>query len=108
MREARFEPGQALMAEGEAGDTYLIIERGRVSVSSGGEHIRDQGPGDGVGEIALLRTVPRTATVVATEPVEAWAIDGPTFIAAVTGHEISSAEAEALVAERLEGAGTPG
>src|SRR5690606_11887987 len=31
MREARFEPGQALMAEGEPGDTYLIIERGRVA-----------------------------------------------------------------------------
>ena len=108
MREASFAPGQALMAEGEPGDTYLIIERGRVTVSSGGTHIRDQGPGDGVGEIALLKTVPRTATVVATEPVQAWAIDGPTFIAAVTGHEVSSAEAEALVAERLEGAGTPG
>jgi CRP-like cAMP-binding protein len=108
MREASFAPGEALMAEGEPGDTYLIIERGRVTVSSGGTHIREQGPGDGVGEIALLKTVPRTATVVATEPVEAWAIDGPTFLAAVTGHEVSFAEAEALVTERLEGAGTAG
>jgi MFS family permease len=108
MREASFAPGQTLMAEGEPGDIYLIIERGRVTVTSGGEHLRDQGPGDGLGEIALLRTVPRTATVVATEPVAAWAIDGPTFVAAVTGHEISAAEAEALVSERLQGAGTPG
>jgi predicted MFS family arabinose efflux permease len=108
MREATFAPGQTLMAEGEPGDIYLIIERGRVTVSSGGAHIRDQGPGDGVGEIALLKTVPRTATVVATEPVEAWAIDGPTFLAAVTGHDVSSATAEALVHERLDHAGTPG
>jgi CRP-like cAMP-binding protein len=103
MRPTRFAAGETLMAEGEPGDSYLVIEKGRVSVTSGGSHIRDQGPGDGVGEIALLRTVPRTATVVATEPVEAWAIDGPTFLAAVTGHDLSTAEAEALIAERLRG-----
>jgi predicted MFS family arabinose efflux permease len=101
MREVRYEAGDTLMAEGEPGDRYLVIERGRVAVSSGGEHLRDQGAGDGIGEIALLRTLPRTATVVATEPVEAWAIDGPTFLAAVTGHDVSAAEAEALVAARI-------
>jgi hypothetical protein len=102
MRETRFATGETLMAEGEPGDTYLVIERGRVSVTTDGHHLRDQGPGNGVGEIALLRTVPRTATVVALEPVEAWAIDGPTFLAAVTGHEISAAEARALVAQRMD------
>jgi predicted MFS family arabinose efflux permease len=102
MRPASFAPGDALMVEGEPGDTYLVIEHGHVTVSSGGTLIREQGPNSGVGEIALLRTVPRTATVIATEPVAAWVIDCPTFLAAVTGHEQSAAAAEALVSERLE------
>jgi hypothetical protein len=45
------------------------------------------------------------------EPVTAWAIDGGTFLAAVTGHDESAARAAALVAERLDGApptGSPG
>ena len=40
-----FAAGETLMAEGEPGDTYLVIERGHVSVTSGGQHIRRPGPG---------------------------------------------------------------
>jgi CRP-like cAMP-binding protein len=74
---------------------------GRVAVSIGGRHIRDQGPGDSFGEIALLRDTPRTATVIAIEPVEALALDREPFLAAVTGLRASASIAGRVVDERL-------
>ncbi|MEI7745784.1 MAG: cyclic nucleotide-binding domain-containing protein, partial [Chloroflexota bacterium] len=82
----RLSAGDALMREGERGDRYLVITSGSADISIGGAQVRTVGPGDGVGEIALLRDVPRTATVIARGPVEALAIEGAAFLAAVTGH----------------------
>ena len=101
MRPARFETGEALMREGEPGDRFLVIQSGSVAVSQAGRDLARLGPGDGCGEIALLRRMPRTATVTALEPVDAWAIDPGTFLAAVCGHAGSSAVAEEWVSTRL-------
>jgi MFS family permease len=101
MRAARFGTGDALMREGEAGDRFLVIESGAVVVTRAGRELARLGPGDGCGEIALLRRVRRTATVTATAPVEAWAIDSTTFLAAVGGHAGSTAVAEEIVEQRL-------
>ena len=60
-----FEPGDVVMRKGEPGDYYLLIADGSVDVSDDGRALRTCGSGDGVGEIALVRRVPRTATVVA-------------------------------------------
>jgi hypothetical protein len=106
MRPARFDAGDALMREGEPGDRFLVIESGAIAVSQAGRELARLGPGDGVGEIALLRHVPRTATVTAVGPVEAWAIDSATFLAAVGGHAGSTAVAEEMVEQRLHA--TPG
>ena len=96
-----FAAGDALMREGETGEEYLLIEKGTVDVSVGGTSLSACGPGEGVGEIALLRGVPRTATVIAQTHVEAYAIDAPTFLSAVSG-PAAAAEAEALAARRLD------
>ena len=101
MRPATFAAGEPLMTEGEPGDTYLVIERGEAEVTAAGETLRRVGPGDGVGEIALLRAVPRTATVTALGPVDAWQIGCATFTDAVTGHPGSTAAASIVVEERL-------
>jgi CRP-like cAMP-binding protein len=104
MHEVRFEPGERLMTQGEEGDTYVVLEHGRVEVAIDGRPSHEQGPGDGIGEIALLRSVPRTATVTALEPVDAFSIDCDTFVDAVTGHEGSTAAAREMVRARLGGA----
>ena len=101
MHEVRYEPGDPLMTQGEEGNTYVMVESGRVLVTIDGLADHEQGPGDGVGEIALLRAMPRTATVTALEPVAGFEVDCDTFLDAVTGHEGSSRAARAVVRERL-------
>jgi len=92
---------EVVMRQGDPGDTYLLIEDGEVDVSADGRALGTCGPGDGVGEIALLRRVPRTATVVARTRVEGYAIDAGAFLTAVSG-PAAAAAAAALASRRLE------
>jgi MFS family permease len=101
MEPVRFAPGEPIMTQGEEGDTYVMVESGRVLVTIDGAPSHEQGPGDGVGEIALLRSVPRTATVTALEAVEGFQVDCNTFVDAVTGHEGSRRVATDVVDARL-------
>jgi MFS family permease len=67
-RELEAQPvraGQVTIAEGAAGDRFYLIAEGHFEVTVAGSHLRDLGPDDGFGEIALLRDVRRTATVTA-------------------------------------------
>ena len=93
--------GEVLMREGEPGDRYYVVATGSLDVSQDGRLLRRCGPGEGVGEIALLRRIPRTATVVATEPTEVFALESADFLAAVSGDARSAAAAERVVGERL-------
>ncbi|MGP1674688.1 MAG: MFS transporter [Candidatus Limnocylindrales bacterium] len=97
------EDGAWIMREGDPGESYVLVARGEVEVSQGGRVLRTLGPGAGVGEIALLHDVPRTASVRALGPVEAFTLDHASFLEAVTGHAVSHAAAEATAAERLAG-----
>jgi hypothetical protein len=93
--------GQIVFAQGDAGDRYYAIASGSVGVDIDGERVRVQGAGSGFGEIALLRDTPRTATVLALEDLELWAIDRDRFLAAVTGSAPAAEHAQKLVAARL-------
>jgi MFS family permease len=96
-----FGPGDVVMRQGDEGDRYVLIAEGEVDVSVDGRHLRTCGPGDGIGEIALLRRVPRTASVFAKTDVRAFEIDGAAFIAAMSG-PAAAAAAEAVATARLE------
>ena len=74
---------EVIVAEGEAGQRFFVISSGQLDVTIGGRHVRHLGAGGWFGELALLRDVPRTATVVATEPTVMWAVERDSFLAAV-------------------------
>jgi hypothetical protein len=92
--------GTVLMREGETGDTFVIVGSGEVEVSVAGQPMQRLGPGAGVGEIALLRRSPRTATVTALTDVTGHAVDAETFACAVSG-PTSAAITEQIAAANL-------
>ena len=93
--------GEVLFHEGDAGDRYYLIDTGRVRIEPTGHAVVELGPGAGFGEIALMRDVPRTATVRAETNVTLYALRGDEFVSAVTGHATSAAVADAVIAGRL-------
>ena len=94
--------GDTVVTEGDVGDRFFIIESGTVDVTIRGEHIRTLGAGGSFGEIALLRDIPRTATVRAETPLVLRTIDRDAFVAAVTGHGDATAEADQVVENLLQ------
>jgi MFS family permease len=93
--------GTAIMREGDSGDCYVVIDKGEVEISVAGRIVDRLGHGEGVGEIALLRRSPRTATVIAVSDVGCYCIDGATFLAAVSG-PAAAPMTEGIAAARLE------
>jgi CRP/FNR family cyclic AMP-dependent transcriptional regulator len=73
-RELTVEAGTTLTTEGEHAYELFVIESGEAEVRKGGEVIRSLGPGDAFGEIGLLATGTRTASIVATTPMKLVAI----------------------------------
>ncbi len=98
--------GDVVVREGEPGDRFYVVRSGELEVSVDGETVRTLGAGDHFGEIALLRDVPRTATVAARSDVDLYALDRDEFIGSVTGHAPSAEAADAVVMQRLAAART--
>lgn len=96
-----FAPGVVVMREGEPGEEFHLIVSGSASVSVRASPRPPLNRGDCFGEIALLRGVPRTATVVAEQPMRTLALDRKAFLIAVAGNSVSTAAADALVSRRL-------
>ena len=93
--------GDVVVRQGDLGDRFFMIDLGEVLVEIDGRDSGRLGPGGSFGEIALLRDVPRTATITAETHVRLAAIERTHFIEAVTGHHQSAAAADRLVAELL-------
>jgi CRP-like cAMP-binding protein len=74
-----FGQGDALVREGEAGETFIVLTSGAADVTKAGAVLRRLGPGDYLGEISLIDGGARTATVIATAPIEALIIDRAGF-----------------------------
>jgi MFS family permease len=94
-------PGEPVITQGEPGERFYLIATGEVEVLVDGAFRRTQAEGEGFGEIALLKDVPRTATVSPLEGCRLLALDRDHFISAVTGHRRSGEAAASVVETRL-------
>ena len=92
--------GEVVIRVGDAGDRFYIVTEGELDIDAEGRHMTAR-RGDYFGEIALLRDVPRTASVTAIVDTQLYAVKREDFLAAVTGHSAAHAAGEAVVEERL-------
>jgi MFS family permease len=96
--------GDVVVRAGDEGDRFYIVGDGELDVDAAGAHATVS-KADYFGEIALLRDVPRTATVTAAVDSRLYALLRQDFLAAVTGHATARAAGEAVAEARLVGAG---
>ena len=101
LEEVDVPAGRTFIREGEPGDRFYAIVDGEVRVTAGGQEIARLGPGGYVGEIALLRDVPRQATVTAVADTRLLALDREPFLEAVTGSRRAVEVARSGVEHRL-------
>ena len=71
--------GKVIIKEGDSGREFIVLREGTADVERGGKKIDTIGPGDFVGEIALIAKTPRTATVTTTSPARLLVIRGRDF-----------------------------
>lgn len=99
--ERTYAAGETIAEEGEAGRTFIVIERGEVTVTVHGEEVGRLGPGDSFGEMALIDKSARSATVRADTEVHGYQLPVWSFRPLVESHpEMAWALLEAL-AERV-------
>lgn len=83
LRSAHYREGEVILREGEPGDAFFIIRGGRVAITTVAGDVEtwvdERGPGEYVGEIALLQHGPRTATARALTDLDVWVLEAADF-----------------------------
>jgi CRP/FNR family transcriptional regulator, cyclic AMP receptor protein len=98
MSERSFNEGDEITREGESGIGFFVIEHGNATVSVAGDIVRTLGPGDHFGEIALIDSGPRSATIVASTDLRCRGMSAWEFRPFVEEHpEVAWALLETLV-----------
>jgi MFS family permease len=97
--------GEQVIRAGDSGDRFYVVDDGELDVEVDGRREKLYAD-DYFGEIALLRDVPRTATVTALADSQLYALQRNDFLTAVTGHPAARSAGDAVVDERLGAAST--
>ncbi|MET0726389.1 MAG: MFS transporter [Leifsonia sp.] len=92
---------QVVFSQGDIGDRYYVIESGEAAVVGDGRVVVVLGPGEGFGEIALLRRSRRTATVVARSDLRMQTLGSDRFLPVVLGYTPSAREAAVGIDDML-------
>jgi CRP-like cAMP-binding protein len=103
LQAIRFDTDEVVVTQGETGHEFYLIENGQVAVVMDGRRLATLGRGDFFGEIALLRDVPRTATVTTLEPTVVLTLGREEFLAAMTGSDDALLAADDVVSRRQPG-----
>jgi len=100
--------GTVLIRQGDQGEAYYAIAAGELDAWQDGHFLRRCGRGEGVGEIALLRAIPRTASVIAHTSATVYRLNREPFLTAVLGHAATQQLADRIADTRLATDAAPG
>ena len=103
----RLPAGGVLIQQGDQGDAYYAVASGELDALQDGISLRRVGRGEGVGEIALLRAIPRTASVVAHTDATVYELNRDLFLTAVVGHPGTQQRADRIAETRLATGAAP-
>jgi CRP-like cAMP-binding protein len=93
--------GQTLFREGEPGDVMYVLITGTANIVVGGEVIEEAGSGALLGELALIDSAPRAATVVATTDCRLAPLNKEQFHTLIRGTPYFATEVMKVMADRL-------
>jgi len=93
--------GTVVIKEGDRGDRYYAIAEGELAVSRESQFLQMVSRGDGFGEIALIRDVPRQATVTAATDASLYTLERELFVQAVTGHATAISAVDRVISRHL-------
>jgi Cyclic nucleotide-binding domain len=93
--------GAAVITEGDYGDCYYAVAEGELAITRENRVVQVVSRGDGFGEIALIRDVPRQASVTAVTDALLYSLHKDLFVQTVTGHLTASSRTSALIAGHL-------
>jgi MFS family permease len=99
--------GTVVIKEGERGDCYYAVADGELAISRQSQFLQMVSRGDGFGEIALIRDVPRQATVTAATDASLYTLERELFVQAVTGHATATSAVESVISRHLGDDVTP-
>jgi hypothetical protein len=93
--------GTVVIREGERGDCYYAVAAGELAISRDGQLLEVVSRGDGFGEIALIRDIPRQATVTAATDASLYTLHKERFVQAVTGHATAVSAVGTIITKHL-------
>ncbi len=103
LRSFKVEPGQLIIEKGELGDCMYVLAAGKVRVHDGPHTLAEIGPGKIFGELALLDTEPRSASVSAVAPSQLYKLEQESFFRVLAEEpEVSRAILKMLVQRMRE------
>ena len=99
--------GAVLIRQGDPGDAYYAVAAGELDVDKDGHFLARIGRGEGTGEIALLRAIPRTATVIAHTAATVYRLEREPFLTEVLGHSPTRRRADHIAETRQPAGDAP-
>jgi len=93
--------GTVVITEGDHGDCYYAVADGELAIARDGRRLQTVSRGDGFGEIALVRDVPRQASVTAVTDALLYALHKELFIQTITGHATAASVTRTVIARHL-------
>ena len=95
--------GTTVFHEGDVGDRYYAVSSGSLCIVRQGALVQTVTRGQGFGEIALIRGVPRQATVTAQSDALLYSLEKELFVVTVSGHAGASIAARHIIEKHIGG-----